>query len=207
MYAGIGYAFADRLEVATSYVTRFGDMLALGIGLPLTIYIGWRAAVLIRMVRELRLRRLTPSQLQQKLNGNQKIAVIDLLNFEEGEPLDGISGAIRIDPKRLRSRTHVIVPQDLEIVIYCTSNRELTSARVAVSLQKKGMPKVSILDGGLDAWKKEGFPVSPVPASSREAIERFGIQILDQETPRTPLLRKYLSRSTLPNIEKDTINS
>ena len=178
-YAGIGYVFADRLEIATSYVNRFGDLLALGIGIPLVIYIGWRGMVLFRMVRELRLRKLSPSMLQEKLGANEKIAVIDLLSFEEGEESAGIPGAIRIDPKRIRSHTHVVIPEDLDVVLYCSSLRELTSARVAISLRKKGIPKVWILDGGLSAWKSLGYPVVPLPSTNAAAVERLGIRILD----------------------------
>ncbi len=115
------------------------------------------------MVLELRLRKLSPSLLHQKLKANEKVAVIDLLNFEDGENLAGIPGAIRVDPKRLRSRTHVVIPEDLEVVLYCSSARALTSARVALSLRKKGIPRVWILDGGLAAWQEQGLPVSPVP--------------------------------------------
>lgn len=193
LYAGLGYAFADRLEVAASYVTRFGDLLALGVGIPLVIYVGWRGTVLIGMIRELRLRRVSPLLLHQKLKANGRIAVVDLLNFEERGSPDGIPGALRIDPKRLRSRTRVIMPADLEVVIYCSSGREFTSARVAVSLRKKGLPKVSILEGGLSAWIREGFHVSPLQTSTREAVERLGIRILDDKAPLLPLLKKHSS--------------
>jgi rhodanese-related sulfurtransferase len=125
--------------------------------------------------------KLSPSLLQGKLSANQKIAVIDLLSFEEGDEPAGIPGAIRIDPKRIRSRTYVIIPEDLEVVLYCSSVRELTSARVAISLREKGIPKVWILEGGLYAWKSLGYSVEPLPATNAAAVERLGIRILDDK--------------------------
>jgi membrane protein DedA with SNARE-associated domain/rhodanese-related sulfurtransferase len=179
LYVGIGYVFADRLELATGYVIRFGSLLALCVGLPLLIYIGWRAVVLVRMVHQLGLRKLSPLQLYQKMEDNAKMVIIDLLKFEDSESLDGIPGAIRVDPNRFRSRHHVIVPGDLTIVLYCYSGGGLTIARVALSLKKKGIPRVWILEGGLAAWKQDGFPVSPILPATWEAIERAGIQIPD----------------------------
>jgi rhodanese-related sulfurtransferase len=179
LYVGIGYVFADRLELATGYATRFGSLLALCVGLPLLIYVGWRAVVLVRMVHQLGLRKLSPLQLYQKMEDNAKMVIIDLLKFEDSESLDGIPGAIRVDPNRFRSRHHVIVPKDLTIVLYCCSGGGLTIARVALSLKKKGIPRVWILEGGLTAWKQDGFPVSPILPATWKAIERAGIRIPD----------------------------
>ena len=78
-YAGLGYVFADRLQIAIAYVTRFGDTLAVTIGIPLLLYAAWRAMTLIRMIHKLRLRKISPSLLQQRLNANEKIALVDLV--------------------------------------------------------------------------------------------------------------------------------
>jgi 3-mercaptopyruvate sulfurtransferase SseA len=49
---------------------------------------------------------------------------------------------------------------------------------VAVALQKKGISNVCVLEGGLTAWKKEGFPVASHLSTSNEAVERLGIKIV-----------------------------
>jgi hypothetical protein len=91
-YAGLGYAFADRLQSAIAYVTRFGDMLAVAIGAPLLLYASWRAITLIRMIHRLRFRKITASLLRERLNANEKIALVDLVSFEESNPSSGIPG-------------------------------------------------------------------------------------------------------------------
>jgi 3-mercaptopyruvate sulfurtransferase SseA len=63
--------------------------------------------------------------------------------------------------------------------LYCSSSGELTSARVAVALQKMGISNVWVLEGGLAAWKKEGFPVTVHLSTSSEVTERFGIKITE----------------------------
>jgi hypothetical protein len=43
----------------------------------------------------------------------------DLLNFEEAGPaVEGIPGAVRIAPARLRIRDNVFMPKDVEVVLY-----------------------------------------------------------------------------------------
>jgi rhodanese-related sulfurtransferase len=156
------------------------------IGVPLLLYAAWRAMTLIRMIHKLRLRKISPSLLQQRLNANEKIALVDLVSFEESDSSQGIPGAIRVDAQRLRVPGHVEVPKDLDVVLYCSSARELTSARVALALRKKGISGVWVLDGGLNAWKKLGFPLEPIPASNRAAIERLGIRVLDNQNHPLP---------------------
>ena len=50
------------------------------------------------MIRRLRLRRISPPMLARKLKSNRKVAVLDLLNFEEEtdtESLEAIPGAFQ----------------------------------------------------------------------------------------------------------------
>ncbi len=86
-----------------------------------------------------------------------------------------------MDPARLRSRLQVVVPENLEMVLYCSSSGELTSARVAVALQKKGISNIWVLEGGLAAWKQEGLPVTSHLSTSTEAAERLGIKIIESD--------------------------
>jgi membrane protein DedA with SNARE-associated domain/rhodanese-related sulfurtransferase len=182
LYAGLGYLFANRLTLIAASMSRFGSVLAAAIGIPLACYIVWRIGIMAHMLRHLRLRRITPLLLNEKITAGELIAIIDLLDFEEGHgDRAGIPGAVRMDPARLRSRLRVVVPENLGLVLYCSSSGELTSARVAVALRKKGISNVWVLEGGLTAWKKEGLPVTLRLSTSAEAAERFGIKIAEDE--------------------------
>ena len=178
LYAGLGYLFANRLTLIAASMARFGAALAATIGIPLACYVAWRMGIMAHMLRHLRLRRITPLLLNEKMMAGEPIAVIDLLDFEDAhEDRSGIPGAVRMDPARLRSRLRVVVPENLGLVLYCSSSGDLTSARVAVALRKKGISNVWVLEGGLMAWKKEGLPVTLRLSTSAEAAERFGIKI------------------------------
>jgi membrane protein DedA with SNARE-associated domain/rhodanese-related sulfurtransferase len=179
MHAGLGYLFANHLTLIAASMARFGAVLVAIIGIPLACYVAWRIGIIAHMLRHLRLRRITPLLLNEKIMAGKPVAIIDLLDFEEThEDRSGIPGAVRMDPASLRSRLHVVVPENLALVLYCSSSGELTSARVAVALRRKGISNVWVLEGGLTAWKKEGLPVTLRLSTS---AERFGIKIAEDE--------------------------
>jgi len=156
--------------------------LTLVVVLPLAWYVLWRIWVMGRMLRHLRTRRITPANLHRKLESGEKFAIIDLLNFENNpERRVGIAGAFRMDPARLRKRIHVIVPEGVGVVLYCSSSCELASARGAVAMKKRGIPDVWVLEGGMDAWEKEGLPVTQQLSTRREAVARLGIKIIGED--------------------------
>ena len=115
-YVGLGYLFSNELDVAIRWVTHFGTALAIAIGIPIGLYLGWRGLVLVRMIRRLRLRRISPPMLDRKLKSKKKVVVLDLLDFEEetdGESPKAILGALRVDPAHLRKSPHITVPDDV----------------------------------------------------------------------------------------------
>jgi membrane protein DedA with SNARE-associated domain/rhodanese-related sulfurtransferase len=180
LYVGLGYLFAGRLIIIAASMARFGSLIAAGIGIPLGCYVGWRVWIMIHMLRHLRLKRITPLLLNERITSGEQIAILDLLDFEdEHEERAGIPGAVRMLPSRLRSRSRVMVPEHLEMVLYCSSSGEFTSARVAVALQKKGITNVWVLDGGLTAWEREGLPVTVNLSTPKDAAERFGIRVIE----------------------------
>jgi rhodanese-related sulfurtransferase len=71
-----------------------------------------------------------------------------------------IPGAVRIDPRRLEQYGDAEIVPSQEVVLYCAFPGELTSARVALALQRKGVEHVRPLAGGLQAWRDRGFPVT-----------------------------------------------
>lgn len=48
--------------------------------------------------------------------------------------------------------------RDREVILYCTSPRDFTSAWVALALHQRGFQRVRPLAGGLRAWRERGFP-------------------------------------------------
>jgi rhodanese-related sulfurtransferase len=132
------------------------------------------------MIRHLRLRRISPPMLARKLKSNSKVAVLDLSSFEEGtdgESLEAIPGAFRVDPSLLRKSPYITVPDDTNIVLYCSSGSDTVSARAAVGLKRIGVDKVSVLEGGLKAWREHGFAISQSLEIPEVVAERLGVRL------------------------------
>jgi rhodanese-related sulfurtransferase len=49
--------------------------------------------------------------------------------------------------------------KDQEIVFYCSCINEVTAAARAVCYLDKGFRKVRVLRGGVEGWKKAGYPL------------------------------------------------
>ena len=177
-----GWAISSRINWILQFVgfRHFGTALGIAIGVPIVLYAGWRGLALVRMIRRLRLRRISPPMLERKLKSNGKVAVLDLLNFEEetgNESPEAIPGAFGVDPSLLRKSPHIAVPDDVKIILYSSSGSDAVSARAAVALKRIGVDKVWVLDGGLKAWREHGFPVSQSPEVPEVVAERFGVKL------------------------------
>ena len=179
-YTELGYVFSNELDVAFRWAKHLGTALGLVIIVPVGLYAGWRGLTLLRMVRRLRLRRISPAMLARKLKSNSKVAVLDLLDFEDetgSQSPEAIPGAFRVDPSRLRKSPHITVPNDVEIILYSSSGGDFVSARAAMALRRIGVEKVWVLEGGLKAWREQGFPVSQSPEIPEVAVERVGVKL------------------------------
>jgi rhodanese-related sulfurtransferase len=178
-YVGLGYVFSKEVDIAISWVEHFGMALGIAIGVPLCVYVGWRGIALLRMVRRLQLRRISPLLLARKLKSKGRVAVLDLSNFEgsDGASPPAIPGALRVDPSVLRTLPHIAVPDGVDIVLYSSSGGDMVTARAAIGLKRIGIDNVWVLQGGLKAWREQGFPVSQSPEVPEVAAERVGVRL------------------------------
>jgi len=67
----------------------------------------------------------------------------------------GITRAVRLDPGELRHKRKIIMPDGLDVVLYCRSKNSFVSARVAAVMRGHGIDSVYVLAGGLSAWDNE----------------------------------------------------
>lgn|SRR5579871_5779347 len=176
-YVGLGYVFSNELDLAIVWAKHFGTAAAIVMGVPLVLYATWRVLLLVRMIRRLRLHRIAPARLARKLKSKSKVAVLDLLKFEADADSEAIPGAFRVDPCHLRKSPQITVPEDVEIILYSSSGGDMLSARVAVALKRIGIHKVWVLEGGLKAWREEGFPVCRSLEVPETVAARLGVKL------------------------------
>ena len=171
-FLGLGFLFSAQLE----QVAHFAHQI--GIALVVLVVCGGLAGYLLRkyvrrqrFLRQLRMARITPEELKQKLDAGEEVAIVDLRH-----PLDFlpepylIPGAIRMTMEEL-AHLHEAIPRDRDVVVYCTCPNEATSAMTALRLRQLGVTRVRPLAGGYFAWRQRGFPLDsqfgPIPPPRR----------------------------------------
>jgi len=161
-YATLGYIFSNQLDRVATHLVRIGAFLTVAVALGLSFYLLRKCARWYRFVQEFSLARITPEQLHDKLKAGDDVLIVDLQGRRSTAA--GIPGAVRINPRALEQYKDVQISPSREVVLYCASPGEYTSARVALALRQRGIEHVRPLGGGLLAWRARGFPVtSEVP--------------------------------------------
>jgi rhodanese-related sulfurtransferase len=178
-YITCGFVFARELDRVVRYISTAANVFILILGVPLLVLFVLKVIQILRMIRLLRPLQITPEILKARLDAQERLGILDLLRFEE-DP-DGIAvipGAVRLDPRELRRKKHVVIPENLDLILYCSSKNSYVSARVAVAMRKHGIQRVLVLSGGLAAWKALGFPLSSTIADPNSELTRLGIQVI-----------------------------
>lgn len=120
--AGIaaGYLFRAQLEQIATLALRLGSWLVLLMGGALGAYIAWKYAHRRRFLRQLRIARIAPQELMQKLQAGENVVVVDLRHLIDIEADNlKVPGALHLLPEELELR-HQEIPRDRDIVLYCT---------------------------------------------------------------------------------------
>jgi membrane protein DedA with SNARE-associated domain/rhodanese-related sulfurtransferase len=162
LYAGcfilLGALFSRQLEQVIAGLASLGSG-AFGVVIGLTaLYIGYRYYERQRLLKELRMSRITVDELHQKLATGETPIILDLRSRAELERDPAlILGARHMGMDELKLRHHEI-PRDRDIILYCSCPNEVSSARVALLLQRNGILRVRPLLGGIDAWRERNYP-------------------------------------------------
>jgi membrane protein DedA with SNARE-associated domain/rhodanese-related sulfurtransferase len=175
LYAGgyftVGFLFSDALESLTRGYETFGQILAWIVAAAVALYLGTRIWAW-RKARELRQAPFVePAEAARELSAG-KAVVYDVRSHGYYEPKAmRIEGSRRLDPNAL-NQVKFDFPLDKQVFVYCTCAREATSAQVAHILRQKGV-LISVIKGGLHAWKKAGLPLEAIPAAEVAFLPAF----------------------------------
>jgi membrane protein DedA with SNARE-associated domain/rhodanese-related sulfurtransferase len=213
-YAGLGYVLGKDLlgkdlDRAAAYAARLGAISVVVVFAALAMYAGRKLVRWHRFMREFRMARITPEELKEKLDAGEKVLIVDLHSHRggaRGHRHQSIPGAVCIDPRQLERRgleqrdsanQRAPIPRDCEVVLYCTAPRELTSARVALQLRRRGFERVRPLAGGLEAWRERGFPLTLVVLCGVDE-PRASIALSPSVAPTSlPLLRDSVKKASV----------
>ncbi len=157
----IGFTFSGQLERIAAGAALLGQWLLALLLAAFSGYILWKYYKREKFLRKLRISRITPEELKEKMDAGEDVIVVDLrhaLDFD-AHP-ETIPGALHIDAADLEEASAVI-PRDREIVLFCACPNEATAARAALLLRSKGITRIRPLAEGYDGWRSRGFPLAP----------------------------------------------
>ena len=119
-FAGLGYIFSDQLEWIAAYFLRWGSWLVMALLVSLAVYILWKYVERQRFLRRLRIARISPQELMDKLSAGGEVMVVDLRQALDIEAVPHrIPGALRMALNEVEER-HQEIPRDRDIVLYCS---------------------------------------------------------------------------------------
>jgi len=156
---GIGALFSNQLGQLALLFEQTGVWFLTIIGVGLAGFIGYKFFHRQKFLRDLRMAKITVDELKQRMDAGDLITIVDVRH-----PLalkldpEMIPGALNFLMEEIEQRHHEI-PRDRDIILYCSCPNEVSSARTAFLLKKKGVQRVRPLEGGLDAWRERKFPL------------------------------------------------
>jgi len=160
VFLSLGYLFSNQIEQIGAAIADMGgnalSLLAVLVGL----YIAYKYWQRRRLLRELRMARITVAELRSKQEAGEEMVILDLRSKAAlAEDPTLIPDAIHLSIDDIEKRREEF-PRDREIIVYCSCPNEITAARVALLLQRHGFTRVRPLLGGIDAWREKNYPTT-----------------------------------------------
>lgn len=155
-----GFMFSGQLERVAAGAAFMGEWLLVFLLAAFAGYIAWKYYNREKFLRKLRISRITPEELKEKMDAGEDVIVVDLrhaLDFDANP--ETIPGALHIDAAELEEAS-VVIPRDREIILFCACPNEVTAAKAALMLRSKGITRIRPLAEGYEGWRSRGFPLS-----------------------------------------------
>ena len=102
---------------------------------------------------------LEAQELIERINSKEAFILIDILtgiHFEKVH-IPGSRSACVFEVSFLEQVQAIARDKTTEIVLYGSSGRSMDALSAAVKLQREGYKNIKILNGGLEAWRSQGF--------------------------------------------------
>ncbi|MFC5740069.1 VTT domain-containing protein [Dyella tabacisoli] len=169
---GLGYAFAAQIDQLLAILASAGTLAIELLAVLLVLYIAARWWQRQRLLRSIRMARITVEELYRAMEMGQAPIVVDV-RPPASRLIDGrvISGALLVDVAGVGGTMYGI-SFERELVTYCNCPNEVSAAIAAKALVALGYRRVRPLLGGLDAWEAAGYPIEqPEPTDAVLAQE------------------------------------
>jgi membrane protein DedA with SNARE-associated domain/rhodanese-related sulfurtransferase len=155
----LGYVLSEQIGYVAEQVMRLGKTAGILLAVSLCGYVLYKYLHRQKLLRELRVARISPTELKQLMDDGHDLLVVDLRGVQDhvADPYT-IPGALRISAEEFEQR-HGDIPRDQDVILFCACPNEATAARMALMLKRKGILRVRPLAGGIDGWRELAYPL------------------------------------------------
>lgn len=167
---GLGYVFAAQIDHVLNLLASAGTVALEIIAVLLGLYIAAKWWQRRRLLRSLRMARITVDELSGAIASGESPIVVDVRS-SAARVVDTriIPGALMADLKSMEQALRDI-PTDRELIIYCNCPNETSAAIAAKALIDRGYRHVRPLLGGLDAWDAAGYTIEHLAPAKDEGV-------------------------------------
>lgn len=168
----LGWFFRDAVQQVVAALEQAGRWGVLFLGVALASYLAVKTLQRYRLIRTLRMARITVDELNEMLGQGLRPLVVDVRS-PASQAQGRIPGAIWIDHHAFDQSLQA---QQLdqraaeEVIVYCACPNEASAAEVAKKLMRAGFTRVRPLAGGIEAWADRGYALEP----GSEALDARG---------------------------------
>ncbi|HEY9132512.1 MAG TPA: VTT domain-containing protein [Dyella sp.] len=167
---GLGYAFAAQIDHVLALLSSAGTVALEVLAVLLGLYIAAKWWQRRRLLRALRMARITVDELAEEVASGKSPIVVDVRSTA-ARLVDTriIPGALMADLQGMEQALRD-VPTDRELIIYCNCPNEASAAVAAKALMDRGYRHVRPLLGGLDAWDAAGYAIEHLAAEPESGV-------------------------------------
>lgn len=150
----LGALFHDAVREVIVTLIEFGRYGVVAILAAVAAFVGWKWLKRHLFLRELRLARISPQDLQALIESDAPPVVLDVRLLARRTETGWIPGSIHVNTME-EAASHV---HD-EVVVYCDCPNEASAAALAAELRKRGFNRVRPLAGGFEGWRDSGHVI------------------------------------------------
>jgi membrane protein DedA with SNARE-associated domain/rhodanese-related sulfurtransferase len=168
----LGLAFHEQVSQVLRWIEQMGRAAVPFVVAAFALYIAWllaRRALVTRAAGKAP--RIDREILSEMLARGEPVVLVDVRGA--GSPPEArIPGALHASPGSDAFEALSALPSGAQLVTYCDCPDDISAARAALQLSKRGLP-VRVLAGGFPGWVAAGLPVEAALAESgREGFTR-----------------------------------
>jgi len=156
---GLGYLFSDQADGLLATAASVGHALIGILVAGLALYVLVKLYRRRQFLRRLPSTRLEAEELKRRIDTGLAPVIVDLRTPLQIKAFPySIPGALKISLQSFESGSAVL-PAGRDVVLFCDCPNEVSSAKAAMLLQRKGVMNAWALTQGIGGWKERHYPL------------------------------------------------